>query len=423
VIDLLDDAVFQEAIDALLAKHPALKSQLAQAAPALRARAFTVAGVASLDLVTETWQSIARGIEQKQSFADWSAEMGPKLESAWGGAKPGRLETIWRTNQQSAFSAGRWARMTDPDAIDLRPYVQFDATLDGRTTALCKECSGHVVKIDSDWARAHTPPLHFNCRSAWITLDEDEAAELGISHKPPNVDAHPGFGQAPDATAPDELAVALSEYPQELQQAFAQSPARLSMPLEAPPPPEHPTTQEDKKAKAAARKLEKALPQAQREAIRAFTGNAFSDMRELDKDPDAEIGGDGYGTKEELLTHLAAIREAFKVAKPFQGVAYRGLAEVTDEAYAALMTTTEVTTDALSSASRSYSLAKEYADQGGGSTVRSVILVLTQRSGIPVETISKFDNEKEILMPKGARFRVTGRYMAGGILHIEATEI
>jgi SPP1 gp7 family putative phage head morphogenesis protein len=427
VIDLSDTAAYEAAVAALVKRKPALASSISKADPELRARAFTVSGVANLDLVTEVWESLQRSIQDSAGFEEWRASVGPKLEEAWGGAKPGRLQTIWRTNLQSSFSAARWAEMNDPDTKDLRPFVQFDATLDSRTSSICKSCAGTIVHLDSEWAASHTPPLHFNCRSAWITLSEEEAIAAGVAEKPPSVDPHPGFGAVPETPAPQAFEPDLSVYPAELVQAFQDSPAAapppVAPPIVLPPPPSNPTPQQDKTAKAAARKLEKALPMAQREAIRAFTGNAFSDMRELDKDPTAEIGGDGYGTKEELLAHLAAIREAFKVAKPFPGVAYRGLADVTEEAYASLMTATEFSTDALSSASRAYSLAKEYADQGGGSTVRAVILVLMQKSGIPVEVISKFDNEKEILIPKGVKFRVTGRYMADGILHVEATEI
>lgn len=223
MIDLSDDDAYVEAIAEIIRKKPQLKSVLANAAPDLRARAFTVAGVTDLQVVTDVWQSIQDGIQNKTSFEDWQASVGPKLEEQWGGKKPGRLETIWRTNLQSAFSAARWRQMNDPLAKELRPYVQFDATIDTRTSDVCYKCAGTIAHLDSDWVRSHTPPLHFNCRSSWITLDEEEAAQAGITTELPEDLAQSGFGRPPPDDAPDHYQPDLDSYPDTIREAFEES--------------------------------------------------------------------------------------------------------------------------------------------------------------------------------------------------------
>lgn len=159
-----------------------------------RGRAFTVSGVTELDLVTDVWRAIESAIEKGETLDDFKARIGEDLEQAWGGDIPGRLETIFRTNVQSAYAAGRYYQNNRPEVRATHPYSRFTAVLDGRTSDICEALDGTVLPSDDDFWLNHQPPLHFNCRSDVSAITVEEAKELGVDELPPDTQADDGFG-------------------------------------------------------------------------------------------------------------------------------------------------------------------------------------------------------------------------------------
>lgn len=159
-----------------------------------RSRAFTVSKVAELDLVADVWRAIDSAITTGETLADFRARVGADLESAWGGSDPARLETIFRTNVQNAYSVGRYIQNNKPEVKATHPYSRFSAVLDDRTTDICEDCDGTVLPTDDPWWADHQPPLHFNCRSDVSAITEDEAREYGVDDAPPAVEVDECFG-------------------------------------------------------------------------------------------------------------------------------------------------------------------------------------------------------------------------------------
>jgi SPP1 gp7 family putative phage head morphogenesis protein len=183
-------------------------------------RAFYVSGVAQLDVVTQVWEAIDTAIREGTTLEDFKAEIGDTLRDAWQGDvanPPWRIETIFRTNTQSAYAAGRYKEASDPDAMADRPYWMFDAILDDRTTEVCEKCDGTILPADSPWWKSHLPPLHFNCRSHFLTLTEAQAKDRGVAKRPPRIAADEGFGDAPGE---DEWKPQRAAYPEQLWLAF-----------------------------------------------------------------------------------------------------------------------------------------------------------------------------------------------------------
>jgi SPP1 gp7 family putative phage head morphogenesis protein len=179
--------------------------------------AFTVANVAQLDVVNHVWKAIDSAVAKGTSFDEFKKTVGDSLRAAWGGTvdnPPWRIETIFRTNVQNAYSAGRYRQATHPDVLEQRPVWMFDAILDGRETAVCAACDGTKRPAADSWWQSHNPPLHHNCRSSLITLTETQAGKLT---KAPSASADEGFGAAPSDVAwePD-----LSKYPGPLAAAY-----------------------------------------------------------------------------------------------------------------------------------------------------------------------------------------------------------
>ena len=170
--------------------------------------AFRVAGLADLDVIDDVLSALRTSLEGGGTFEDFKASVGERIDAAWGGdvANPGwRLETIFRTNLQSAYQAGHYAQARAQQ--DDRPYWLLDVIEDDATSEICSDLDDKIGgrAIDADdpiWLEAY-PPNHFNCRSSVITLTEEEAREQGILEDPPDVEVADGFdgepGDVPDA--------------------------------------------------------------------------------------------------------------------------------------------------------------------------------------------------------------------------------
>lgn len=182
------------------ARVPMTKVAFEALTMAARKKAITIAGIAQLDLVAQVQQALSKALSEGTPLEEFKDAVGPQLEAAWGGRvkQPAtRLETIFRTNMQASYIAGRYAQATDEDTLKLRPYWQFDATVDGRTTQGCLACNGVVRPASDPWWKKNLPPRHFNCRSTFHPLTKREAERLGITEEPPAVTAAEGFGEPP----------------------------------------------------------------------------------------------------------------------------------------------------------------------------------------------------------------------------------
>lgn len=190
---------YKEAVKYWRTRQPRREQDLEKLTDENADLAFTLAGVTQLDLVTQVWEALDRAIENGTSFGDFKKQVSEDLADAWGGEEPYRVENIFRTNVQTAYNAGRWEQMQDPEVQELRPYNRFVAVLDNRTTVLiCRPLADTVLPADDPWWKSHWPPLHFACRSTVLPLTTDQGAEIGFTKKTPPTQAAPGFGATPD---------------------------------------------------------------------------------------------------------------------------------------------------------------------------------------------------------------------------------
>lgn len=163
--------------------------------------AFTVAKMMDTDLLATVQNKLSDAIANGSTLADFKRELIPTLQKAgwWGkhdvidpltgkvvNAQLGsasRLETIFRTNIQSAYSVGAW------DAIDENrtdaPLLLYDAVDDNRTRPEHAAMDGTLLPVDHPWWRTHYPPNGWNCRCGVIQLTQAEAAQNGLSFKDP----------------------------------------------------------------------------------------------------------------------------------------------------------------------------------------------------------------------------------------------
>jgi SPP1 gp7 family putative phage head morphogenesis protein len=83
---------------------------------------------------------------------------------------PSRLATIYQTNLQVAFMAGRYVGMME--AVNARPYWQYISVRDGRTTDLCVSLDQQVYPADDPFWSYFYPPNHWRCRARVRSLSD-----------------------------------------------------------------------------------------------------------------------------------------------------------------------------------------------------------------------------------------------------------
>lgn len=422
---------FDEAIDWHRKRTGITKDEYNALSEAARRRAFTIAGVTQASLIREIQDSLTQALENGQSLDDWKATALPKLTKAWAGTvsnPSARADTIFRTNVQHAYSAGRHAQLTDPVTRKIRPFWLYDSVIDGRTTTGCRARNGTLLHQDDPWWNNNYPPTHFNCRAIARSLRRSEAEARGITDEPPPGIVAPGFGGLPAANDPetDPLAAQVQRNanaglpPPPPPTPVVELVEPLPIPERTGPPPRPPTPEANKAAKAASDAVRAAALPVEIAAVKAFTGHMYAVLRSAERNGEIALVPKGM-TESDVRAQAATLSAFLERATPLPCTVYRGLYGLSDEALAKLASSPTIDIDAFSSTSRSYQIANRFA-LSTDDPAHAAVIVLRQRSGVPIETMSKNKTEKEVLLRRGTKYRVVSRYYSGGILHIEAEE-
>jgi SPP1 gp7 family putative phage head morphogenesis protein len=161
------------------------------------AQAFTVAKVARMDILQDIRDAVNSAIDKGDSFATFRKSLEPILkDKGWWGKQwvmddkgqaqkvqlgsVRRLRTIYDTNTQTAYQAGRWK--SQMDNIQDRPYGEFVVVLDKRTSNVCRALSGLTYPLTDPIWDTHYPPIHWGCRTRVRTrAQEDVPADKVLS--------------------------------------------------------------------------------------------------------------------------------------------------------------------------------------------------------------------------------------------------
>lgn len=141
-----------------------------------KARAFCIAGLARGDLLDAVRASLGDALAQGQTFARWKQDAA--VQSLAGlGFSDVRLQTIFRTNLQSAYQAGRYAQMKR--VAEDRPYWRYTAVGDARTRPTHRGMHGLIFPVDHPFWDTYYPPNGYRCRCSVQSLSADQVKARG----------------------------------------------------------------------------------------------------------------------------------------------------------------------------------------------------------------------------------------------------
>ncbi|MDK2598652.1 phage minor head protein [Pseudoalteromonas obscura] len=157
-----------------------------------QAKAFTVARVQNMEVLEAirkyTDKALTEGLTKKQ-FAE---QLTPELQRLgwWGKEKnaqdddiqlgsPYRLNTIYRTNLQTAYMSGRYRRLMARSKT--HPYWQYVAIDDNQTRPEHSLLNGKVFRFDDPIWAIIFPPNGWGCRCRVRALTEAQVKSRGLT--------------------------------------------------------------------------------------------------------------------------------------------------------------------------------------------------------------------------------------------------
>lgn len=159
---------------------------------------FQVAKSMNLDVLSDIHDSLDDALSKGLTFESFQKHVEPKLSArGWTGKKyalnpdgelqlvelgtPRRLKTIYQTNTQSAYNAGRWEIQAED--IERRPYLMLIEVVDPSSRPDHVEMSGSIARVDDPFWNAWYPPNGFNCRGRTRSLSQKQAEDRKIEIK------------------------------------------------------------------------------------------------------------------------------------------------------------------------------------------------------------------------------------------------
>lgn len=160
--------------------------------------AFTVAKMMNADLLATVQDKMKQAIASGTTFQQFTDDLVPQLQKAgWWGKRDlidpatghiiqdvqlgslSRLDNIFRTNMQSAYSVGQWDKITEQAAR--MPYLMYDAVDDNRTRDEHEKLDGQIHPVTAVFWKIYFPPNGWRCRCGAIQMDDDDLAEYGLT--------------------------------------------------------------------------------------------------------------------------------------------------------------------------------------------------------------------------------------------------
>lgn len=178
MIDLSFDLTPEEALSFWKKKMKLSPGEFAKLEREAKLMAFAVSGIARGDELNTVYNALAKAIEDGVSFADFKKECAGIFERrGWTGKRAWRIDTIFRTNIQTAYNVGNYQQMMR--VKERRPYWRYSAVNDSRTRPAHRAVHGKIFPADHPFWDKWFPPNGFRCRCSVNSVSEADLESNG----------------------------------------------------------------------------------------------------------------------------------------------------------------------------------------------------------------------------------------------------
>lgn len=199
VLQALFNQAPQEAVAYLASKGLRITFNWDEMLDEAHARAFTVAKAMRLDVLRDIRSGLLEALERGETLRQFEQALTPLLQAkGWWGKQivvdgqgqaqqvqlgsARRLKTIYQTNLQSAYMAGRAQAQQAADAF---PYLMYVAVIDGNSRPSHAALNGKIWRKDDPAWSVIFPPNGINCRCRTRALTAGQIQREGLSVSPP----------------------------------------------------------------------------------------------------------------------------------------------------------------------------------------------------------------------------------------------
>ena len=185
---LTGNFIFKSAVSFLKGKKPLLPQQYRELSDECRAKAFTVSGYTSMEVLQKFLEELSEACENGTTKKDFLDSMNDFLErNGYQGMDPFHADVIFRTNMQSAYNAGHYKSMTDATTKKLRPYWKYVTAGDGHVRDTHAQMDGRIYAANDPIWDIWYPPNGYRCRCSVVSLTKRQVEQSGIpvSTSPP----------------------------------------------------------------------------------------------------------------------------------------------------------------------------------------------------------------------------------------------
>lgn len=194
-----------EAVKQLAEKNVMTRDTYDALDAAAKAKAFAVAGVDASDTLTKIRDALAENVRKGADYETFEQEVMAAVDQGTF-MSDNHLETIFRTNVQSAFSDGQMTVLQHPLVRSGFPYAAYYSIHNDRVRKEHKHLDTlgiggtNVYRVDDPVFQTFRPPWSYQCRCSWAPLTIRHASELGIKEAAQWLDT--GVEPSPPAYVP-----------------------------------------------------------------------------------------------------------------------------------------------------------------------------------------------------------------------------
>lgn len=156
------------------------------------AKGFMVAGAYKADILTDFRTAVDKAIMKGTTLEEFRKDFDNIVSKhgwSYNGGRNWRSEVIYSTNVRQAYNAGRWAQLTDPEQLQVLPYLTYKHGDSRVPRPHHLAWNGITLPANDPWWNDHFPQNGWGCkcRVYGSTPKEYEAArQAGRGEAPPS---------------------------------------------------------------------------------------------------------------------------------------------------------------------------------------------------------------------------------------------